>query len=171
MVKCSRGHKMIVEHGFPPLIDVSNKILILGSFPSRKSREESFFYMHKQNRFYALLSMIFEDDFVNIDTQGKIRLLKKHGIGLYDVIEACEIDGSKDSSIRNVKPTDILSLIKNTKIRHVFLNGRKANDLFLKYNPDLNIPSTYLPSTSPANARYSLEGLYEDWKTIKNHLY
>jgi hypoxanthine-DNA glycosylase len=159
-----------VNHEFPAIVDSFSKILILGSIPSVKSREYNFYYMHKQNRFWKLLARIFQDDFINSDVLIKEKLLKKHNIALYDVIESCEITGSSDSSIKKVKPVDIKQLIKETQIDRIFLNGKKSYDLFVKYNSELIDIAVYLPSTSPANARFSLDNLYEEWRIIGQFL-
>jgi len=123
--------------------------------------------MHPQNRFWRLLSIIFGDDFVNADIENKACLLKKHKIALYDVIESCNIIGSSDSTITDVTPTDVLKLIGDTAIKHIYLNGKIAYNLFIKYYPSLTHMATYLPSTSPANAAYDMERLYEKWKIIR----
>jgi|AntAceMinimDraft_17_1070374.scaffolds.fasta_scaffold84112_1 hypoxanthine-DNA glycosylase len=159
--------KARVNHKFKAIIDNSSKILILGSIPSVKSREYNFYYMHKQNRFWKLLENIYEDDFGNRDLLIKKKLLIKYGIALYDVLESCDISGSSDSSISNVNPVDIKKLIRNTNIEQIYLNGKKAYDLFCRYNPDLISLAIYLPSTSPANARYRLGDLYKKWLIIK----
>ncbi|MCF7924603.1 MAG: DNA-deoxyinosine glycosylase [Candidatus Izimaplasma sp.] len=159
--------KHISSHGFGPVIFKSSKILILGSFPSVKSREENFFYMHSQNRFWEILSRLFNDkDFANQKIKSKIQALKKHNIALYDVIESCDIVNSEDSSITNVRPTNIEKLIKDTKINRIFLNGKKAYNLFNKYNPNLKELGSYLPSTSSANARYSIKRLLNEWELL-----
>ena len=157
----------ISNHGFEPVIDKFCTILILGSFPSVKSRETSFYYMHPNNRFWPLLSIIFNVDFTILSIKEKEKTLLKHHIALYDVLISCDVDGSKDSSINNAKATDVFKLISNTKINRIFINGKTAYNLFLKYNPSLKVITTYLPSTSSANARYNLDKLYNYWKTIK----
>ena len=103
---------MKVNHSFPIFIDSNSKILILGSFPSVKSREEDFYYMHKQNRFYKILSNLFNEDFYNVDINIKKALLSKYHIALYDVIESCEIENSNDETIKNVEPSNIKEYIK-----------------------------------------------------------
>ncbi len=153
-------------HDFPPFIDSTSEILILGSFPSVLSRKHGFFYMHPQNRFWKVLSAIFQDDFVNASIDTKSLLLKRHHIALYDVIESCDIEGSKDSSIKNIVPTDVQSLIETTAIKHIYLNGQKAYSLFVKYNPNLRSIATSLHSTSPANAAKTIEDLVLEWKVI-----
>ena len=161
---------MKVNHSFPIFIDSNSKILILGSFPSVKSREEDFYYMHKQNRFYKILSNLFNEDFYNVDINTKKELLSKYHIALYDVIESCEIENSNDETIKNVEPSNIKKYIKNTNIKHIFINGNKAKELFIKYNNDLINMTTFLPSTSARNARFNLEKLTNEYKVIKEYL-
>ena len=161
---------MKVNHSFPIFIDSNSKILILGSFPSVKSREEDFYYMHKQNRFYKILSNLFNEDFYNVDINTKKELLSKYHIALYDVIESCEIENSNDETIKNVEPSNIKEYIKNTNIKHIFINGNKAKELFIKYNNDLINVTTFLPSTSARNARFNLEKLTNEYKVIKEYL-
>ncbi|QWC00316.1 DNA-deoxyinosine glycosylase [Mycoplasmatota bacterium] len=157
----------LVNHQFGPIYDKLSKILILGSFPSVKSRENDFYYMHPNNRFWKLLSMIYEDEgFLDEDIQKKKHLLKKYHIALYDVIEKCSIHGSSDSTIKNIKVSDIENILNNSSIKKIFLNGRKAESIFHTYYPNLKYQASYLPSTSPANARFSLDDLYIRWKDI-----
>lgn len=161
---------MKINHSFPIFINKDSKILILGSFPSVKSRELDFYYMHKQNRFYKVLSLIFDEDFYNASIDDKKELLKKHHIALYDVIEECEINNSNDETIKNVKPANIKELIKNSNISHIFINGSKAKELYIKYNQDLLDKTTFLPSTSARNAKYSLNDLFNYYQIIKQYL-
>lgn len=161
---------MKINHSFPIFINKDSKILILGSFPSVKSREESFYYMHKQNRFYKILSNLFNEDFYNVDINKKKELLNKYNIALYDVIESCEIENSSDETIKNEEPSNIKEYIKNTNIRHIFINGNKAKELFIKYNKDLINITTFLPSTSARNARFNLDKLTNEYKIIKEYL-
>lgn len=158
------------KHSFPPLINRDSKILILGSFPSVKSRENNFYYMHPQNRFYKILTELLGVDFYNADIENKKRLLLKYHIALYDVVESCEIENSDDSSIKNVKFSNINKLIKNTEVSAIFLNGKKAFQLFKKNYPNWENNIFYLPSSSPANAKYSLSMLVEEWKIILEKL-
>ena len=154
-----------VEHTFGPVYDSESRILILGSFPSVKSREISFYYGHPQNRFWKLLSLLF-----NEEIKDKKTFLLKHHIALFDVIESCDIIGSSDTSIRNVKPNDLSLIINNSKIETVYLNGSKAYELYKKYCADkYDIDAIKLPSTSPANAAYSIEILYNEWRMILNN--
>ena len=158
--------KHISHHGFPPIIDENSNILILGSFPSVKSRAESFYYMHPQNRFWKLLGKLFNENFESITNQQRINLLLRHHIALYDVLESCNIVGSADHTIRNVKPTDVSQLIKETNITKIYINGKTAYHLFIRYNPELSEIAKVLPSTSSANARFRLNDLYNEWKWI-----
>lgn len=155
-----------MNHTLEPVIDHESRILILGSFPSVKSRQDAFYYMNPANRFWSLLEMIFNDSFSDTDILIKKKLLKKHHIALFDVIEKCDIKGSSDASIESVKVHDIKSLIKETQIRHIYLNGRLAESLFKKHFPDLEVMTSYLPSSSPANASYRLNDLYKVWNII-----
>ncbi len=153
-------------HGFGPVIDSKSKILILGSFPSVKSRKEGFFYMHPQNRFWKILGALLSEDFVSADIPEKTFLLNKYGIALYDVIERCDIFGSEDASIANVETADIQAMIASSQIEKIFLNGRKAYALFHRYHPELESIVEVLPSSSSANASYSLEKLTLAWKIM-----
>ena len=161
---------MKVNHSFPIFINSNSKILILGSFPSVKSRELDFYYMHKQNRFYKILSILFNEDFYNVDINKKKELLNKYNIALYDVIESCEIENSNDETIKNVEPSSIKEYIKDTNVKHIFINGNKAKELFIKYNKDLLDITSFLPSSSARNARYNLDKLVEEYKIIKEYL-
>ncbi len=154
------------HHEFNAIINPESKILILGSFPSVKSRQYGFFYMHPQNRFWKILSELYSEDFIVSDIDKKISLLHHYGIALYDVIESCDISGSKDSSITNVIPASIQSMIRYSKISKIYLNGKKALALFNHYNKELSHMAYSLPSSSPANAKYSLDKLIEAWKLI-----
>lgn len=161
---------MKINHTFPILINRDSQVLILGSFPSVKSREFNFYYMHKQNRFYKVMSMLFNDDFYNADIESKKELLKKYKIALYDVVEECEIENSNDETIKNVIPADIKKYIKHSAIKRIFINGTKAKELFIKYNKDLLDITTFLPSTSARNAKMDLNILVDKYKIIKQYL-
>ena len=161
---------MKVNHSFPVFIHDDSKILILGSFPSVKSRELDFYYMHKQNRFYKVLSNLFDIDFYNASLDTKKELLKKHHIALYDVIEECEIINSNDETIKDVKPSNIKKIVQKYNIKHIFINGNKAKELFIKYNKELINITTFLPSTSARNAKINLEELISKYQIIKQYL-
>lgn len=159
---------MLVKHNISPIYNEYSKILILGSMPSIVSRNENFFYAHKQNRFWKILSMLFETNFYN--KQDKINFLLENNIAMYDVIKECNIKGSSDSSITNVKVNDIESIINNSNIEYVFCTGKTSYNLFQKYFSHLNIKFFLLPSPSSANATYSLEKLINEYKIIKEVL-
>ena len=157
---------MRASHEFPPVFDENSEILILGSFPSVRSRQESFFYANPQNRFWKLMAQLLNESTPK-DTKDKIVMLKKHKIALWDVIESCDIVGSSDSSISNVVPVDISQILSKANIIKVYANGGKAFELYNKYlYPKTQLEITKLPSTSPANAGYSFDKLLSEWKKI-----
>ena len=157
-----------VSHTFGPIFDENSRYLILGSMPSVKSRDMGFYYMHKQNRFWKVLSAVFDDDFEGSIEDKKAKLLK-HNIALYDVIESCKIIGSSDVSIKDVVPANktIDVIIEKSKIEKIILNGSKAAKLFDKFFKYDGIDVLYMPSTSPANAKMNLEILVKSWINIK----
>lgn len=158
----------MIKHPFPPLYNKDSKILILGSFPSVKSREQMFFYGHPQNRFWKVVSSVFERDEPETIEEKK-QLLYENSVALWDVIASCEIAGSSDSSIKNVKVNDISKILKESDIRQIFVNGKTAEKYFKKYTQaQINREAVCLPSTSPANAVWSLEKLVEAWQAIKS---
>lgn len=153
-----------VIHTFEPVFDQDSKILILGSLPSVKSRENQFYYGHPQNRFWKVISAIYHEELPNTIEEKKNLLLKNH-IALWDVIASCDIAGSADSSIKNVTGNDMCVILDRAKINRIYVNGGKAYELFVKYcKQDNQPPLIKLPSTSPANATWSLERLTETWK-------
>lgn len=155
-----------VAHPIEPVYDQFSRILILGSFPSVKSRETRFYYGHPQNRFWKLLALLLNTDYpASIDEKKELLLSRR--IALWDVIASCEIIGSSDSSIRNVVPNDLSPILKCNSNIKIYANGNTAGKLYKKYlQGETNKPITVLPSTSPANAAYSLERLSENWKQI-----
>lgn len=171
MIKSNkRGDYLRQQHTIESLYDESSKILILGSFPSVASREQGFFYGHKQNRFWKVVSAVINKPTPQTIEEKREFLLKNH-IALWDVIASCKISGSSDSSIKNVKPNDIGKILKSTNIKAIFTNGKAAFNLYNKYIlTKTKITPIYLPSTSPANAAFSLERLIEEWKKIKEFL-
>ena len=159
---------MHLTHTFPIFIDKDSEILILGSFPSVKSREVMFYYGHPKNRFYRVLGRLFNEDYPVTAEERKV-FLKRHKIALYDVIEECDIEGSSDSSIKNVIPIDIASILsKYPNIKIIGITGNKAAYYFNRYliNKVGNIKVVSLPSTSPANAKMSVDNLVEKYKEI-----
>ncbi len=155
-----------IQHPFPALYDKHARILILGSFPSVKSREQQFFYGHKQNRFWKVMAGLLESE-VPTEIPAKRDMLLSHRIAVWDVIASCRIEGSSDASIRDVVPNDLSEILSRADIQAVFTNGGKAYELYRKYTyPKTGIPAVKLPSTSPANAAYSLDKLQEEWACI-----
>lgn len=157
----------MTKHPIEPVFDEKSRILILGSFPSVKSREEMFFYGHPRNRFWKVLAAVLESAVP--ETVGeKKQLLLNHGIALWDVIAACEITGSADSSIKNVISNDVGRILDHAPIEKIFINGKTAEKYYRKYlQPALNREGICLPSTSPANASWSFEALVDAWKCIR----
>ena len=156
-----------ITHPFGPLYSGESRVLILGSFPSVKSREQNFFYGHPQNRFWKVISALFgEPAPATIDD--KKRLILNNKLALWDSIASCEITGSSDSSIRNVTVNDLGMILRAASIREIYVNGKTAEKMYRKYTePVLGRPCTVLPSTSPANAAWNLERLTEAWRVIR----
>ena len=153
-------------HPIPPLYDAQSRVLILGSFPSVKSREAAFFYGHPQNRFWRVISLLLGCA-VPKTTEEKAAMLHAHHIAVWDVIASCEITGSSDSSIQNAIANDLSPILHTADIRAVFCNGQTAFRLYERFQASqTGLPATPLPSTSPANAAYSVERLMESWKVI-----
>ena len=156
-----------VQHPFPPLYDSRSEILILGSFPSVKSREQRFFYGHPQNRFWRVTAAVFGCE-VPQTIEEKRAFLLSHHVALWDVIASCEITGSSDSSIRNVQPNDLMPILAAANIRQIYVNGGTAEKYYDKYQkPVLLREAVRLPSTSPANAAWSLDRLIAAWQVIR----
>lgn len=153
-------------HPIPPVYNEKSEILILGSFPSVKSREAMFFYGHPQNRFWRVTAAVFgctEPETV----EEKKQFLLDNGIAVWDVIASCEITGSSDSSIKNAIPNDIKGILEKTNIKRIFVNGKTALKYYEKYiKPEIGLNAVCLPSTSPANATWSVEKLVEAWGII-----
>ncbi len=143
-----------LKHGFPPVYDLNSQILILGSFPSVKSREISFYYGHKQNRFWKTVCEFFGED-IPPTVDGKKDFLKRRKIALWDTVEECEIVGSSDASVKNTKIVDLSPILKTAHIKKILLNGSLAYKLFCEKYADLGIPFYKMPSTSPANPRFN----------------
>ena len=159
----------MIKHPIEPVFDENSKILILGSFPSVKSREQLFFYGHPQNRFWRVTSSVFERD-VPETIEEKKRFLLSCRIAVWDVIASCDITGSSDSSIKNAVANDIGMILKRADIEKIFVNGKTAYKYYNKYLKDkLGIEAICLPSTSPANAAWSQQKLIEAWKVIREY--
>ena len=156
-----------IEHPFGPLFGPDSRILVLGSFPSVKSREQNFFYGHPQNRFWKVVAAVFGEE-VPADIPAKKKLILSHGLALWDSIASCEITGSSDASIRNVLANDLRIILDASPIERIYCNGRKSHEMYDKYiRPVLGREAECLPSTSPANAQWSLERLVAAWSVLK----
>jgi hypoxanthine-DNA glycosylase len=159
-----------IKHPFPPLFDENSRVLILGSFPSVASREQMFFYGHKQNRFWTVTARVL-DCAVPQSIEEKKDMLLKNKIALWDSIASCEISGSSDSSIKGVVANDLSEILNCADIRQIFTNGKTSHKYYLKYiYPKTGMEAISLPSTSPANAAWSVDRLFEEWKTIREYL-
>ena len=181
-----------IYHPFGPLYNENSRVLILGSFPSVKSREQEFFYGHPQNRFWKVMGALFgspcscirsdgEEKIAEGSAEGKLyvpktieekkALILDNGLALWDSIGSCEITGSSDASIRNVEPNDLRIITGSCDIRAIYCNGKKSLEVYNRYiEPVLGRPAVALPSTSPANAAWSLDRLIEAWAVVKDNL-
>ena len=158
--------RLQIVHPIPPLFDAASEILILGSFPSVRSREAGFFYGHPQNRFWRVTAAVTGAPVPQTIPEKRAFLLSHH-IALWDVIASCEITGSSDSSIRNAVPNDLTVILSAAQIRRIYVNGGTAARYYDKYQlPQTGIPAVRLPSTSPANAAWSLSKLCDAWRCI-----
>jgi len=159
---------MKVKHTLKPIYNEFSKILILGSMPSTISRKNNFYYAHKTNRFWPLLSILFNTELKTISN--KENFLLNNNIAIFDMIKECDITGSSDSSVKNIKVNNLIKIIKNSNIKYIFCTGKLSYNLYQKYYKDLNLECFYLPSPSSANATYSLERLLKEYKIIKEKL-
>lgn len=156
----------MVEHPLEPIYDRNSKVLILGTMPSTISRELKSYYAHPQNRFWKVLEKVFKTKIID-----KHEFLLKNNIALWDVIASCEIQGSSDSSIKNVIPNDIKSLIEKTNIKYIFTTGKTAYKLYNKYIYEfIKINAICLPSPSPANCKITVEEMIKEYEIIKKCL-
>ncbi len=158
-----------LHHIFEPLIYTESKILILGSFPSVASREQGFYYAHPRNRFWQVLGKLFDEELKDKSREAKIAFLRTHKIALYDICVECQITNSSDSSLKPITIAPLEDLIQNTQIQYLFTNGTKATQIYQKAFKDSKISSLAhiaLPSTSPANAKWNLERLCQEWSKI-----
>lgn len=159
------------QHPFPSLYDKNSKVLILGSFPSVKSREQMFFYGHPQNRFWKVISAVMDTD-TPVTIEEKSNFLHLNHIALWDIIASCDITGSSDSSIKNVVANDLTEIFENADIKQIFVNGKTAEKYYNKYIRDtIGREAVCLPSTSPANAGWSVDRLVAEWGIIKLCIY
>ena len=158
------------EHAFEPVFSETSTRLVLGTMPSPQSVKHGFYYSHPQNRFWPLMAVIFErPPFRSVEEKREFAL--SHGIAMWDVIYSCDIVGSSDSSIKNAVPSDLLSIKETGDLRTVITNGRTSGKMYDKYQKnELGMESLTLPSTSPANAAWSFERLFEEWKIVREIL-
>ncbi|ECK7552090.1 DNA-deoxyinosine glycosylase [Campylobacter jejuni] len=152
-----------LTHPFEPFFDKDSKILILGSFPSIKSRQYGFYYQHPRNRFWPILETLFDVKLENI-TEQQAFLRKKH-IALWDVLQSCKIKNSDDKTISYAKANDLNLILSQTKIQAIFTTGQSAYKFFTKFHSRLK--AIVLPSTSPANLNFSFEQLLQNYEIIK----
>ena len=158
---------MTQKHPIPPLYDAASQVLVLGSFPSVKSREGMFFYHHPQNRFWRVIAGVYGSPVPETIDQ-KRALLLENRVAVWDVIASCEIEGSSDASIRAVVPTDLTPILRAAPIRRIYCNGSPPWKLYQKHQlPLTGIPAVQLPSTSPANAAWKLPALLDAWSVIR----
>ncbi len=159
----------MIIHPIKPVYNENSKVLILGSFPSQKSREQNFFYGHPQNRFWTVLSRLFDKETPK-NIEDKKQFLLSSGVAVWDVIASCDIIGSADSSIKNVTANDLKLILSVADIKQIFVNGKTAEKYYNKYIKDkIKRECICLPSTSPANAAFSVDRLVKEWKKIKEY--
>ncbi len=159
-----------IVHPFGPLYDERSKILILGSLPSVKSREQNFFYGHPQNRYWPLMASLLGEPAPKTLAEKKALVLA-HGVAMWDSVYSCDIKGSGDQSIKNAVPTDLRPVLEGSMIRAVFCNGAASYKYYCRFQEkELGIKAVQLPSTSPANAAWSMEKLRDEWKIILEYL-
>ncbi len=156
-----------IMHPFGPLYNSHSRVLILGSFPSVRSREQQFFYGHPQNRFWKVISVLYGEQ-VPVTIPEKKKLILSHGLALWDSIASCVITGSSDASIRDVRANDLRVILDHCPIEKIFCNGRKSHEMYQRFiQDDIQREAVCLPSTSPANAQFSLDRLIAAWSVIR----
>lgn len=160
-----------LTHKIPPTFDERSRVLVLGSFPSPKSREHGFNYGHPQNRFWRVMAQL-ADEGLPVTVEERRTFCLRHRIALWDVVGECDIEGASDTSIRNARPNDLSIITRTAPIEAVFCTGAKAHELYRKLGCEslCGLPSTRLPSTSPANAACCMERLVEAYSVIFEHL-
>lgn len=159
-----------IEHGFPPVFNAESRALILGTMPSPKSRENGFYYMHPQNRFWRVISTVLGEPLPTTNGE-RASLLLKNKIALWDTIAQCDIIGASDSSVKNAIPNDLSTITDAADIKAIFTTGKTAYKYYCRFQQEkTGIEAICLPSTSPANARFGLDALIDEYKIIKNYL-
>ena len=157
-------------HNIPPIFNKKSKVLILGSFPSVKSRRDKFFYAHPTNRFWRVLAKVCGFS-IPITIADKKELIYSNNLALWDVLKSCSTQGSSDTKIKHAQPNDLNIVLNACRVNTIFLNGSTAGRYYTKYfRNSINLPAIILPSTSAANAAYSLENLVEKWSVIKEYI-
>ena len=160
--------EFIITHPFPPLYDEHSRVLILGSFPSAKSRENRFFYGHPQNRFWRTVALVFGEKVPGTIPEKKRLILGQH-LALWDSIAFCEITGSADARIRSAIPNDLRFILDCAPIEQIYCNGRKSYEIYTRFiEPMTGRKAECLPSTSPANAQWTAERLAKAWSVLKD---
>lgn len=158
-----------IVHTIEPVFDENSRVLILGSFPSPKSRENAFFYGHPQNRFWAVIAEVFNEETPQTKEE-RLAFLFRHKIALWDTVYECDISGAADSSIKNAVPTDLNRILSAANIKMIFTTGKAAYKYYVKFHEkQTGIKAVCLPSTSPANAAWSKQGLVSEYRIIKEY--
>lgn len=159
-----------IEHGIPPVFNAESRVLILGTMPSPKSRENGFYYMHPQNRFWRVISTVLGEPLPTTNGE-RASLLLKNKIALWDTLAQCDIIGASDCSVKNAVPNDISVITDTADIKAIFTTGKAAYKYYCRFQQEsTGIEAICLPSTSPANARFGLDALIDEYKIIKNYL-
>lgn len=159
-----------IEHGIPPVFNAESRVLILGTMPSPKSRENGFYYMHPQNRFWRVISTVLGEPLPTTNGE-RASLLLKNKIALWDTLAQCDIIGASDSSVKNAIPNDLSTITDTADIKAIFTTGKTAYKYYCRFQQEkTGIEAICLPSTSPANARFGLDALIDEYKIIKNYL-
>lgn len=159
-----------IEHGIPPVFNAESRVLILGTMPSPKSRENGFYYMHPQNRFWRVISAVLGEPLPKTNEE-RASLLLKNKIALWDTLAQCDIIGASDSSVKNAIPNDLSTITDAADIKAIFTTGKTAYKYYCRFQQEsTGIEAICLPSTSPANARFGLDALIDEYKIIKNYL-
>lgn len=159
-----------IEHGIPPVFNAESRVLILGTMPSPKSRENGFYYMHPQNRFWRVISTVLGEPLPTTNGE-RASLLLKNKIALWDTLAQCDIIGASDSSVKNAIPNDLSTITDAADIKAIFTTGKTAYKYYCRFQQEkTGIEAICLPSTSPANACFGLDALIDEYKIIKNYL-
>lgn len=159
-----------IEHGIPPVFNAESRVLILGTMPSPKSRENGFYYMHPQNRFWRVISTVLGEPLPTTNGE-RASLLLKNKIALWDTLAQCDIIGASDCSVKNAAPNDLSTITDAADIKAIFTTGKTAYKYYCRFQQEkTGIEAICLPSTSPANARFGLDALIDEYKIIKNYL-